>query len=130
MHLAKVCEGLTRLQSLGDQLNVDKCHIAESKVTLLGHVVSAKGIESDPSTISSLVSLPSPTSTKQLISFLQKKSLLFTVHLTALGPPVPTLTSWRGVLLGESRCLGIVVGSAKESKARQTNHLLHICLSS
>ena len=72
LHLEKVYEGLSRLQSLGGQLNVDKCHIAESKVTLLGHVVSARGIEADPTKVQALVSLPSPTTTKQLISFLQK----------------------------------------------------------
>ena len=51
---------------------MDKCHIAESKVTLLGHVVSARGIEADPSKIQALISLPSPTTAKQLVSFLQK----------------------------------------------------------
>ncbi|MCO5573310.1 hypothetical protein L7F22_027079 [Adiantum nelumboides] len=42
LHLEKLNEGLARLQSLGGQLNVDKCHIAESQVTLLGHVVSSR----------------------------------------------------------------------------------------
>ncbi|MCO5557438.1 hypothetical protein L7F22_011002 [Adiantum nelumboides] len=37
LHLEKVNEGLARLQSLGGQLNVDKCHIAESQVTSLGY---------------------------------------------------------------------------------------------
>ena len=46
IHLAKVEEGLARLQSFGGQLNVDKCHIIESKFTLLGQVVSKRGIES------------------------------------------------------------------------------------
>ena len=68
----RVYEGLTRLQSLGGQLNVDKCHIAKTKVTLLGHVVSSKGIEADPSKIQALISLPSPTTAKQLVSFVQK----------------------------------------------------------
>ncbi|MCO5605094.1 hypothetical protein L7F22_059273 [Adiantum nelumboides] len=48
LHLERVNEDLARLQSLGGQLNVDKCHIAESQVTLLGHVVSSRGIEADP----------------------------------------------------------------------------------
>ena len=71
LHLAKVEEGLARLQSLGGQLNVDKCHIAESKVTLLVHVISKRGIEVDPQKIQSLVLPPSPTNTnKQLASFI------------------------------------------------------------
>ncbi|MCO5614968.1 hypothetical protein L7F22_069254 [Adiantum nelumboides] len=60
LQLENVNEGLARLQSLGGQLNVDKCHIAENQVTLLGHVVSSRGIEADPGKVQDLVSLPSP----------------------------------------------------------------------
>ncbi|MCO5566447.1 hypothetical protein L7F22_020124 [Adiantum nelumboides] len=72
LHLEKVNEGLARLQSLGGQLNVDKCHIAESQVTLLGHVVSSRGIEADPVKVQALVGLPSPKSARELVSFIQK----------------------------------------------------------
>ncbi|MCO5558423.1 hypothetical protein L7F22_012005 [Adiantum nelumboides] len=72
LHLEKVNEGLARLQSLGGQLNVDKCHIAESQVTVLGHVVSSRGIEADPGKVQALVSLPSPKSARELVSFIQK----------------------------------------------------------
>ncbi|MCO5603742.1 hypothetical protein L7F22_057894 [Adiantum nelumboides] len=72
LHLEKVNEGLARLQSFGGQLNVDKCHIAENQVTLLGHVVSSRGIEADPGKVQALVSLPSPKSAKELVSFIQK----------------------------------------------------------
>ncbi|MCO5561833.1 hypothetical protein L7F22_015457 [Adiantum nelumboides] len=60
LHLEKVNEGLARLQSLGGQLNVDKCHIAESQVTLLGHVVSSRGIEADPGKVQALVKVKAP----------------------------------------------------------------------
>ncbi|MCO5572008.1 hypothetical protein L7F22_025759 [Adiantum nelumboides] len=72
LHLEKVNEGLARLQSLGGQLNVDKCHIAESQATLPGHVVSSRGIEADPGKVQALVSLPSPKSARELVSFIQK----------------------------------------------------------
>ena len=72
LHLEKVDEGFTRLAKMGGQLNKDKCHIGESKVTLLGHVVSMNGIEVDPEKVEVLLNLPPPTSVKQLISFLQK----------------------------------------------------------
>ncbi|MCO5602335.1 hypothetical protein L7F22_056465 [Adiantum nelumboides] len=64
--------GYERLQSLGGQLNDDKCHIAESQVTLLGHVVFSRGIEADPGKVQALVSLPSPKLAKELVSFIQK----------------------------------------------------------
>ncbi|MCO5558615.1 hypothetical protein L7F22_012201 [Adiantum nelumboides] len=56
LHIEKVHEGLSRLQSMGGQLNIDKCHIGEAQVTLLGHVVSARGIEADPGTMMKIVS--------------------------------------------------------------------------
>ncbi|MCO5554207.1 hypothetical protein L7F22_007735 [Adiantum nelumboides] len=72
LHLEKVNEGLARLQSLGGQLNVHKCHIAESQVTLLVHVVSSRGIEANPGKVQALVSFPSPKSARELVSFIQK----------------------------------------------------------
>ncbi|MCO5552515.1 hypothetical protein L7F22_006027 [Adiantum nelumboides] len=74
LHLEKVNEGLARLQSLGGQLNVDKCHIVESQVTLLGHVVSSRGTEADPGKVQALVILPSQKSARELVSFIQKVS--------------------------------------------------------
>ncbi|MCO5574786.1 hypothetical protein L7F22_028578 [Adiantum nelumboides] len=76
LHLEKVDEDLARLQSLGGQLNVNNFHIAESQVTLIGHVVSSRGIEADPGKVQALVSLPSPKSARELVSFIQKKFYL------------------------------------------------------
>ncbi|MCO5598968.1 hypothetical protein L7F22_053067 [Adiantum nelumboides] len=59
--LENVNEGLAKLQSLGGQLNVDKCHIAEKQATLLGHVVSSSAIEADPGEVKDL-SLPADDS--------------------------------------------------------------------
>ena len=86
------------------QLNVDKCHIAESKVTLLGHVVSKGGIEANPQKIQSLVSLPSPTTTKQLVSFIQKVWYLsrFIDLLSQLILPLQQLTNQNTFLWDEA----------------------------
>ncbi|RYA37973.1 hypothetical protein DD606_26130, partial [Enterobacter cloacae complex sp. GF14B] len=93
-HLEKVTKGLARLQSLGGQLNVDKCHIGESKVILLGHEISAKGINADPSKVSALIALPSPMTARQLVSFLQKVRYLsrFIHLLSQLFLPLQHLT--------------------------------------
>ncbi|MCO5563782.1 hypothetical protein L7F22_017430 [Adiantum nelumboides] len=48
------------------------CHIGEAQVTLLGHVVFAKGVEADPGKIHALTTLASLTSAKELVSFIQK----------------------------------------------------------
>ena len=70
LHLVRVEEGLSRLAQMGGQLNMAKCHIGETQVTLLGHVVSAARIQVDPFKASALLSLSSPTTVKELTSFI------------------------------------------------------------
>ena len=72
LHLERVDKGLSRLAQMGGQLNMAKCHIGETQVTLLGHVVSAAGIQVNPSKVSALLALTSPTTVKELTSFIQK----------------------------------------------------------
>ena len=72
LHLVMVDEGLSRLAQMGGQLNMAKCCIGETQVTLLGHVVSRARIQIDPSKVSALLALSSPTMIKELTSFIQK----------------------------------------------------------
>ncbi|MCO5574838.1 hypothetical protein L7F22_028631 [Adiantum nelumboides] len=65
LHAQKVEEGLRKIYDLGGQLNSDKFHIGEDEVILLGHKVSYKGIEVDPSKAKALIDLPSPKSLKE-----------------------------------------------------------------
>lgn len=84
VHCLEVEKDIQRLHTLGGQLNPDKCPIAQRKVTLLGHVISLQGIDVDPAKVTSLVSLPPPTSARQLITFLQKVRYLSRfIHLLA-----------------------------------------------
>ena len=95
LHLARVDEGLSRLAQLGGQLNVAKCHIGESQVTLLGHVVSGAGIQVDPSKVSALLALSSPTTVRELTSFIQKVRYFgrFIHQLSQLAFPLQRLTN-------------------------------------
>ena len=52
------------------QLNMANCHIGETQVTLLGHVVSGDGIQVDPSKVSALLALSLPTIVRELTSFI------------------------------------------------------------
>ena len=70
LHLVRVDEGLSRLAQMGGQLNMAKCHIGETQVILLEHVVSATGIQVDPSKVKALLSLSLPTTAKELTSFI------------------------------------------------------------
>ena len=94
LHLEKVDEGFIRLAQMGGQLNHEKCHIGESSVTLLGHVVSERGIEADPNKVKALLAVPSPSSVKQLTSFIQKVRYMgrFIHLLSQLVFPLQQLT--------------------------------------
>ena len=46
------------------ELNPKKCHIAQPRVKLLGHVISENGIEADPDKVKVVILLPSPSNTK------------------------------------------------------------------
>ena len=72
LHLVRIEEGLGRLAQMGGQLNMVKCHIGQTQVALLGHVVSAAGIQVDPSKVKALLALSLPTTVKELTSFIQK----------------------------------------------------------
>src|SRR5690606_11804160 len=47
-----------------------KCHFCESEIKVLGHVVSAAGISPDPDKLAAVQKFPTPTSAKELQSFL------------------------------------------------------------
>ena len=70
LHLVRIEEGLSTLAQMGDQLNMAKCHIGQTQVVLLGHVVSAVGIQVDPSKVKALLALSLPTTVKELTSFI------------------------------------------------------------
>ena len=91
----RVEEGLSRLAQMGGQLNMEKCHIGETQVTLLGHVVSGAGIQIDPSKVSALLSLCSPTTIKELTLFIQKVRYFgrFIHKLSQLALPLQRLTN-------------------------------------
>ena len=71
-HCEKLHAVLTRYDECGGKLNPKKCHLVQPRVKLLGHMVSENGIEADPDKVKAIVLLPSPTSTKQLATFIQK----------------------------------------------------------
>ena len=72
-----------------------KYHIGETQVTLLGHVVSWAGIQVDPSKVSALLALSSPTTVKELTSFIQKVRYFgrFIHQLSQLALPLQRLTN-------------------------------------
>ena len=80
-----------------------KCHIGETQVTLLGHVVSTARIQVDPSKVSALLSLSSPTTVKELTSFIQKVRYFgrFIRHLSQIALPLQRLTNAPTLVWGD-----------------------------
>lgn len=69
-HEKRLLRVLTRLKESGLKLSPEKCKFFQSSVRYLGHVVSEKGVETDPEKISCLKSWPVPRNLKELRSFL------------------------------------------------------------
>ena len=68
-------------------------------VALLGHIISQKGIEADPSKINALMEVPFPRTGRDMISFLQKVCYLshFIHLLSNLIAPIQTLAHEKGM---------------------------------
>ena len=60
----------TRLREHGLGVNPSKCQFFRKEVKFLGHVVSAEGIATDPDKISAIVNRDTPTTVKELQSFI------------------------------------------------------------
>jgi len=68
-HLERLVRVLDRLRSAGLKLKPEKCSLFRRSVTFLGHVVSNEGIATDPEKIRAVDSWPTPTSLKEVRSF-------------------------------------------------------------
>ncbi|XP_023191351.1 peroxisomal trans-2-enoyl-CoA reductase isoform X3 [Xiphophorus maculatus] len=69
-HEERLLRVLSRLKQFGLKLSPEKCKFFQSSVRYLGHIVSDKGVETDPEKIDSLKSWPVPRNLKELRSFL------------------------------------------------------------
>ena len=69
-HEERLMRVLGRLREFGLKLSPDKCHFFRTSVKYLGHVVSEKGVETDPTKIAALTTWPKPQNVKELKSFL------------------------------------------------------------
>ncbi|KAK7877073.1 hypothetical protein WMY93_032211 [Mugilogobius chulae] len=69
-HERRLLRVLNRLKEYGLKLSPEKCKFFQSSVRYLGHVVSERGVETDPEKISALKTWPIPKTLKELKSFL------------------------------------------------------------
>ena len=69
-HLQKLREVFLRLQGAGLKIKPIKCFLMQRSVHYLGHVVSSKGVETDPKKVSCIKEWPTPKDVKELRQFL------------------------------------------------------------
>lgn len=69
-HGERLAHILQRVEEAGLKVNLSKCRFAQGEVRYLGHIVSAEGVKPDPGKISAVQSFPTPSSAKEVKSFL------------------------------------------------------------
>ena len=69
-HLSKLREVLSRLKAAGLKVKPLKFHLLRRSVQYLGHILSARGVETDPEKIRYIAEWPVPTCSKELKQFL------------------------------------------------------------
>ena len=92
-HEEKLDKVLTRLEAYGLKLNPAKCQFVQPSVKCLGHVVSKRGVETDPDKIEAVKSWPKPKNVKELKSFLGFAGYYrrFIQHYSKLAKPLNEL---------------------------------------
>lgn len=69
-HLERLETVFKRLKDTGLKVKVEKCHFLQPEVRFLGHQVSAQGVSADPDKVSAVEQWPTPSTLKDLRSFL------------------------------------------------------------
>ena len=69
-HLQRLELVFQSLRRFGLKLKPRKCHLLQEKVNYLGHVISAKGIETDPEKTSAVSEWPRPKNSREVRRFL------------------------------------------------------------
>uniref|UniRef100_A0A3P9IMX9 ribonuclease H n=1 Tax=Oryzias latipes TaxID=8090 RepID=A0A3P9IMX9_ORYLA len=69
-HEQRLLKVIDRLEETGLKLSLDKCQFCRPQVTYVGHVVSEKGISTDPAKVEAVAKWKQPTDLPSLQSFL------------------------------------------------------------
>ena len=94
-HDSRLHAVLQKMVTAGMTLNVDKCEISKQEVKFLGHIISDKGVKSDPAKTSAVREMAEPTNVSELRSFLGMVNQLgkFVPQLAEKDKPLRDLLS-------------------------------------
>ena len=96
-HLERLILILDRLRQAGLKLKPSKCKLLQKTITFLGHVVSEKGVSTDPSKIVAVQEWPIPINVTEVRSFIGLCSYYrrFVQDFAAVAGPLHALTGKR-----------------------------------
>ena len=91
-HYKEFC---TRIRAANLKLKPAKCSLFQTQVSFLGHIVSERGVATDPEKVSAVQTWPTPKSRKQVRSFLGLIGYYrrFVPQCSTLAKPLTELTS-------------------------------------
>lgn len=69
-HIINLKQVFHRLKGANLKMNPKKCYLLQKQVSFLGHIVDENGVATDPSKIESVINWPTPSSVKNIRSFL------------------------------------------------------------
>jgi hypothetical protein len=92
-HLRNLRKVFERLREAHLKLNPDKCHLLQQEVRYLGHIVSPKGISTDPDKLKATQEWPTPRTKHKIRSFLSLCTYYrrFISGFTNIGKPLTKL---------------------------------------
>ena len=113
-HLKEVCD---RFRKAGLKLKPSKCNLDQREVTFLCHIVSDKGVSTDPTKTKAIRNWPTPTSRREVQQFLGLANYYrrFMKDFATIAKPLHQLTEKSREFLWSERC---------EEAFRQIKHML------
>ncbi|XP_042073272.1 uncharacterized protein LOC121813519 [Haplochromis burtoni] len=117
--LSHLSEVLSAIRRAGLRLNPAKCRLLARETTFLGHVISARGVATDPAKVAAVRDWPTPSNVQELRSFLGLASYYrwFIKGFATMASPLHRLTD-KGQLFGWGDACAAAFAQLKEALTR------------